>query len=151
MSRLMSRSFPLRSPSCHEWVFDVVQWAAVGAGNTTPHFPASNAADAPVATGASDVVRAQPLGIVAIGRVLRTQRLPEGDISTTTAQAHYSLVLGTVQVCHHPRTHQQVGLHFEPCWDAVMYVGSLGHSHRLTRKGTSARKGDEPDVERDRS
>ena len=56
-------------------------------------------------------VSAQPLGVVSIGRVLRAQRLPERNLATAPSVAYHSLVLGTVQVRHHPRTHQQVGLH----------------------------------------
>ena len=81
--------------------------------NVKSYVPANNSADARVATGAGDVVSAKPLGIVAIGRVLRAQRLPERNLADAPSVANHSLVLGTVQVRHHPSTHQQVGLHIE--------------------------------------
>ena len=91
-----------------------VERAIIRTSHPTTQPPASNAADPRPATGAGDVVRAKPLGIVALSRVLGAQRLPERNLATGSGVGHHRLVLGTVHMCHHPRPHQHVGLHCEP-------------------------------------
>ena len=65
----------------------------------------------------------------------RSDVLIESNFSTTPGVAYHCLVLGTVQVCHHSRTHQEVGLHLEPkLWDVKYLSGQNGQHREDSRK-----------------
>ena len=87
------------------------EWPARGPRHILLHALWYDAADGCVARCAGDVVCTQPFCIVAWGGVLGGQRLAERSLAGTTTLANCSLVLGTVHMCHHPRTHQQWRVH----------------------------------------